>query len=167
VLLVLVEDAREEMDVVRRMALGGGVGKEVVSSAVTVAWSRRGAARVNGFRSIIVQICGMPAWGEALAEALAEVGITPSVVSGVEGGASSWGIGDGGSVRAACGSKIEVVIGVFQHSSMLRKVVCVPVAISLRLRIPSASRAGMRAAGYVGSGTAMVASSATGGTGGG
>ena len=99
-LLVLLEDAREEMDVVRRMALGGGVGREVVSSAVTVVWSRRGAARVNGFRSIIVQICGMPAWGKALAE----VAITPSIVSGVKGGASSWGIGDGGSARAACGS---------------------------------------------------------------
>ena len=113
--LVLVEDACEEMDAVRRMALGGGVGREVVSSAVTVAWSRRGAARVDGFRSIIVQICGMPAWGEVLAE----VGITPSIVSGVEGGASNGGIGDGGSARAACGSKIEVVVGYFsihQHS---------------------------------------------------
>jgi len=98
--LVLLEDAQEEMDAVRRMALGDGVGREVVSSAVTVVWSRRGAARVDGFRSIIVQICGMPAWGKALAE----VGITPSVVSGVEGGASSWGIGDGGSAWAACGS---------------------------------------------------------------
>ena len=109
----------------------------------------------------------MPAWGKALAEVLAEVGITPSIISSVEGGASSWGIGDEGSTRATCGSKIEVVIGVFQHLSMLCKVVYVPIAISLRLRIPSASKTGMRAAGYVGSGTAMVASSATGGTGGG
>jgi len=165
VLLVLVEDAREEMDPVRRMALGGGVGREVVSSVVTVAWSRRGAARVDGFRSIIVQICGTPAWGKALAEALAEVGITPSVVSGVKGGASSWGIGNGGSTRAACGSKIEVVIGVFQHSSILHKVAYVPVTIAVWLRIPSANKAGIQTTGYVGSGTVMVARSATGGTG--
>ena len=58
--MVLVKDAQEEMDVVQRMALSGGVGREVVSSVVTVAWSRRGAARVDGFWSIIVQICGMP-----------------------------------------------------------------------------------------------------------
>ena len=107
------------MDVVQRMALGSGVGREVVSSGVTVAWLRRGAARVNGFWSIIIQICGMLAWSEALAE----VGITLGIVSSVEGGASSWRIGNRDSTRAACGSKVEVVIGVFHHLSMLHKVV--------------------------------------------
>jgi len=59
--LVLVKDAQEEMDVVQRMALGSSVDREVVSSAETVVWSRRGAARVDGFQSIIVQICRVPA----------------------------------------------------------------------------------------------------------
>ena len=95
-LLVLVEDAREEMDVVQRMALGSGVGREVVSNAVTVAWLRMGAARVDGFRSSVVQIRGMPAWDKALAE----VGITSGNVSGVKGGASKQGIGDGGSTSS-------------------------------------------------------------------
>jgi len=163
VLLVLVEDAREEMDVVRRMALGGGVGKEVVSSAVTVAWSRRGAARVDGFRSSVVQIWGMPAWDKALAE----VGITPGNVSGVEGGASKQGIGDGGSTRAACRSMLEVVVELFSVRQCSKDIAYIPGADLVWLRIPSASKAGIRTAGYVGSGMAMVARLATGGTGGG
>ena len=64
----------------------------------------------------------------------------------------------------ACGSKVEVVIGVFQHSLTLHSVVYISVAISVQLRIPSTSKTGMQTAGYVGSRMTMIARSATGGT---
>ena len=75
----------------------GGAESDVESGVVTEARSRAGASRVDGLWSDVVQMCGI----SALTAVFAEAGITPGVASGVDGGASKRGIGDGGDKHSA------------------------------------------------------------------